>query len=114
MIIIHPVNIKKLKCVYKIEFPDGSFYIGSTSNLHIRIQGYRNAFKNSRGSVNKLLASKSILFNKCHFTVIENVPDESICIKHYEDVWIKKYANNPLILNRSKSAFSNEGMVKSK
>lgn len=111
------VNIKtdtpksKCKCVYVLMFPDGSFYIGSTSNFRGRLSGYRSAFKNSIGNVNKLVAKKWNEFKSATFQIVERV-ENSEDLRHKEDVYIKASVGNPLLLNRSKSAFNNSGMVK--
>lgn len=114
MTYIYPdITDKNRRCVYKLFFSDGSFYIGSTQNLKERIQGYKNAFKNSIGSVNKLLAAKSEQFDTIWFEILEVVsPDQNT--REVEHVWMKRYLGDPLLLNRSKSAFNNSGMVKSR
>lgn len=100
------------KCVYKILFPDDYFYVGSTSNLKKRIGGYRSAYKNSIGNVNKLLASKMIEHGCCYFEVLEMIP-EWFDPYEVEDRWLKKFFSSPLILNRSSSAYNNTGAYKS-
>ena len=94
-------------------FEDGSFYIGSTSDLKNRIGGYKQAFKNSIGSVNKLIAAKVEVFNKIWFEILEIVPAD-VNPKEVEHEYIKKYSPSPLMLNRSRSAFNNSGMIKSR
>jgi len=98
-------------CVYRITFPDGYFYIGSTKNFKQRLSGYRSAFKNSIGNVNQLIAAKSREFDVCYMDIIERVVD-------YHDQYliendsIEDNLGNPLLLNRSKNAFNNSGMTK--
>jgi predicted GIY-YIG superfamily endonuclease len=102
-----------ISCIYVITFPDGSFYIGSTSNFNQRVSGYKSAFKNCIGSVNKLLSSKYSEYQHAYMSILEEISDISM-LKHYEDFHIKTTWDSPLSLNRSKSAFSNDGMVNCK
>jgi predicted GIY-YIG superfamily endonuclease len=109
---IHTPKVKgKICCVYKMVFPDGSFYIGSTSDLRQRISGYRSAFKNCIGSVNKLIQAKAESFNSVEFIIMEEVTDISR-YRFYENKHIIENSKNPLLLNRSRSAFDNSGMIK--
>jgi len=109
---IYPdITSENKRCVYKLSFEDGSFYIGGTIDLLRRIGGYKAAFKYSIGQVNKLIARKAQQYNTIYFTILEVVPNE-LNPKELEDVWIRKFAKNNLLLNRSKSAFNNSGMTK--
>jgi len=112
-IIYSDITDKNRRCVYKMHFEDGSFYIGSTENLSQRIHGYKTAFKNSIGSVNKLIALKAAKFNVVWFTILEIVPPD-IHPRKIEHEIIQKHIGNPLLLNRSRSAFNNSGMIKSR
>ena len=112
LIVGYPVLGPELcRCVYRISFPDGHFYIGSTSNLKKRIGGYRSAFKNSIGNVNKLLAAKLIEHEMCVFEILERVPEEGDCYE-VEDRWLKAKFSSPACLNRSISAYNNTGAYK--
>lgn len=101
----------KARCIYKLVFPDGSFYVGSTTNFRQRMSGYKSAFKNSIGTVNMLIANKARQFNTATFNILLKVPIE-VNLRKAEDDCIKINATNPLLLNRSRSAFNNSGMVK--
>ena len=101
----------KARCIYKLEFPDGSFYIGSTIKFRQRMSGYKSAFKNSRGAVNMLISNKAREFNTATFNILLKVP-EGVNLREAEDEYIKINATNPFLLNRSRSAFSNSGMIK--
>lgn len=98
-------------CIYRITFPDGYFYIGSTKNFKQRISGYKSAFKNSIGSVNKLIAAKCMQFDVCYMDIVEIIFDHHDQYLFENDA-IKINEGNPLLLNRSKSAFDNSGMTK--
>ena len=114
MTFIYPdITKDNRRCVYKLFFEDGSFYIGSTNNLSVRISGYKQAFKNSIGSVNKLIAAKSEIFTTIWFEVLEIVP-LNVHPKEAEHAHIIKNSSNPLLLNRTRSAFNNSGMIKSR
>lgn len=111
---IHDIITKDNKrCVYKLSFPDGSFYIGSTEDLKKRMSNYKSAFIRSIGSVNKLIAAKAQEYSIIWFEILEVVP-EGKNTREPEHKWIRENIGNPLSLNRSKSAFSNAGMVKVK
>jgi len=103
----------KASCIYKLSFPDGSFYIGSTTNFRQRLSGYKSSFKNSIGSVNKLIAAKANEFDVVFFDIMYVVQEheELRCV---ENEYIKSSIGNPLLLNRSTSAFNNSGMIKSR
>jgi len=96
-----------------LSFPDGHFYIGSTTNLRQRISGYKSSFKNSIGGVNQLIAKKAEEFNLVYIEIIDIVP-ESVNPRDVEDVWIKKASDNHKFLNRSNSAYNNSWMTKKK
>lgn len=98
-------------CVYRISFPDGSFYIGSTINFRQRLSQYKSSFKNSIGSVNKLISNKAKQFNVCFMDIIE-VSITPKDVYTLEDKHIKSNIGNSNILNRSNNAFNNAGMVK--
>lgn len=103
----------KARCIYKLSFPDGSFYIGSTGNFRQRLSGYKSSFKNSIGCVNKLIAAKVSLFDTASFEKMYVLKD-SENLREVEDIYIKSSIGNPLFLNRSTSAFSNSGMIKAR
>ena len=103
----------KCRCIYRLSFPDGSFYIGSTTNFRQRLSGYKSNFKNSIGNVNKLVAAKANIFDISFFEIIYRLEDNEQLLE-IEDNYIKANVGNPLSLNRSKSAFNNSGMVKSR
>ncbi len=114
MIFICPdITKHNMRCVYKLQFEDGSFYIGSTCNLRQRVGNYKSAFKNSIGSVNKLLAKKAEDYDIIWVIILEIVP-LTHNPKEYENYWIKSFGHCMNILNRSRSAYSNSGMVKSR
>ena len=101
------------RCVYKLSFEDGSFYIGSTKNLRQRLSSYNQSFnKDNIGSINKLIAKKALIYTEVNFSILEIIPLD-INTKHIEDIYLKENSNNPLLLNRSKSAYNNSGMTKS-
>jgi hypothetical protein len=101
------------RCVYMMQFPDHSFYIGSTVDLKRRIGGYLSAFKNSIGHVNKLIAAKVEKFDEVWFKILLVVPEDEETRTH-EHKFIQQYIGHPLFLNRSKSAFNNSGMIKAR
>lgn len=110
MEIIHPeITENNRCCIYKFTFPDGSFYVGSSINLKVRIGNYRRAFKNSV-NVNKLVCGKLLIFDTVTFSIIQVLdnPDDLLPMedKHIKLLFCDK------ILNRSKSAFGNSFMVK--
>ncbi len=106
------IDSSNRRCVYLMSFEDGSFYIGSTANLKQRISQYKSAFKNSIGSVNKLIAAKIVQHSSVSFFILE-VISSGINPKTREDWWMKLYEGNNFLLNRRKSAFSNAGLTKS-
>lgn len=106
------IDASNRRCVYLMSFEDGSFYIGSTANLRQRISEYKSAFKNSIGSVNKLIAEKVMQYDSVSFFILEVVSSDANP-KTREDWWMKHFEGHSFLLNRSKSAFNNAGLTKS-
>lgn len=95
--------------VYKLIFPNGKYYIGSTSNFKKRVSAFRAEFK--RGySHNKKLAAELSMNESVSFCVVEHIDDFSM-LKHKEDYYLKLCSNDSHMLNRSKNAFSNKGVI---
>lgn len=92
-------------CVYKITFECGMFYIGSSINLYRRAVQYRYNFYN-RHDINKKLKAALNSHNSAVMTILEVCNDEKT-LRDMEDFYIKSNFDNPHILNRSKSAYSN-------
>lgn len=92
-------------CVYKITFDCGMFYIGSSLNLARRATQYRYNFYN-RNDINKKLKAALNSHNSAVMDIIEICTDEK-SLRGMEDYHIKLNFDNPHILNRSKSAYSN-------
>lgn len=96
-ILIHrPLITKNVRCVYKFSFADGSFYIGSTQNLHERLCNYKRNFYT--GIVNKKVAAKLELFKEVVFEIIEMVP-EATSLKEVEQTFIRKFTYDQNMLN---------------
>jgi len=91
--------------VYKITFDCGMFYIGSSLNLARRATQYRYNFYN-RNDINKKLKAALNSHNSAVMDIIEVCSDERT-LREREDFHIKQNFDNPHILNRSKSAYSN-------
>ena len=110
MIINQPdITLNSQCCIYKFEFPDGTFYIGSTVNLKRRIGQYKKAFR-SFTNVNKLICRKLDQFDEVTFSILAIV-DDCGKLKQVENQYITKmYCDK--ILNRSASAFGNSRMIK--
>ena len=113
MTLMFPNTALRLRCVYKIEFPDGSFYIGSTCDFRVRALSYRSMFKRKSSGVNSMILNKVYMFQSAIISIVEEVPN-GVCVKSIEDSHIKLNWDNPLNLNRSRSAYNNTGMVKIK
>lgn len=118
IIVIPAIKICKenKRCVYEIIFPDKSYYIGSTTDIFKRISGYKSAFNNSIGSVNKKLAAKYNEFGTYEIIILDVIPDDvDPKIKEHEYL-IRQYDKEKDVfhemLNRSRSAFNNTGMIK--
>jgi len=75
----------------------------------MRFKVYRNSLKKTYVE-NKKMNECAIRCNSATFEVIEEVLDLTI-LRHREDYYLKMYSDNPNIINRSKSAFSNKGIV---
>jgi hypothetical protein len=114
MEVIKPeITARNKRCVYKMQFPDGSFYIGSTEDLAQRISGYISAFKHSIGSVNRLIADKVYNFDRVEFIIMHIVPEQEPT-RQKENEILKQHIGNPILLNRSKSAYNNSGLIKAR
>lgn len=95
--------------IYKLSFSNGQFYIGSTSNLKIRLGCFATMFKGASKFHNKKMIIAVTESNSAEFEVLEYIFDSSI-LKERETATIKKYFNNPLLINRSHDANSNKGI----
>ncbi len=91
-----------VRCVYRITFDDGRFYIGSTNDLQRRLNKWRQ--KLTGGVYNKKI--KFFVKNKfsCKADVLEYVEDRSKLLER-EDWYIQRNRVNPLLLNRVKGAY---------
>lgn len=94
--------------VYRIDFPSGKFYIGSTLRLFVRIGQYGTQIKAGYPD-NKKFREALIGCDRITFSVLESVPDP-LMTRHREDYYLKLHVDNPKILNRAMSAFSNVGV----
>ena len=104
--LISPIITNENKCcVYKIVFECGMFYIGSSLNLARRATQYRYNFYN-RNDINKKLKAALNSHNSAVLDIVEVCQDEKN-LRDREDYHIKKNFDNPHILNRSNSSYSN-------
>lgn len=62
-----------MKCVYCLDFPDGKRYVGSTTNLKLRMSCHRNV-NNSKKSNPEL--KEAILLGGYEVIVLEQCPDD--------------------------------------
>lgn len=102
------VLLPKLSGVYKLIFPKGEFYYGSTMDLRNKFSDYESAIRNGA----KLTAGmwKAIRANdsmKIEIVAICYNKQEALAI---EDKYIKLFFGNPLLINRSPSAYSSKGL----
>ncbi len=95
--------------VYRMTLDDKWFYFGSTVYLWRRFRKWRTNIKIGFPKNNKI---KNLLphISKVSFEVMEIVANESM-LKVREDLYIKKYWGNELLLNRAPSALSLKGIV---
>lgn len=102
-------EIESLHCagVYKITFDNGTFYIGSTSNFRVRIGVFKSEIRDGYAH-NKRMKKSISESDTATFEVICICPDAE-SVKTKEDFYIKQNCDNPMMLNRSHSAFSNKG-----
>lgn len=104
------INNINRSCVYKMTINQSSFYIGSTTNLIRRITQFKHSLKNkSNRYLNKNICKIIDEFSIVEFSILEIVRDAEL-LRHREDYQIKKNWGNPLLLNRSSSAFGNKGV----
>ena len=98
-------------CVYKLEFSDGSVYVGSTKNYKKRIWVYRGNFSSMVFEV-KNLALAAERSDSCRICVIEkcNECDRVTC----EAKVISEFIGCENILNRGMYAENNKSIVWSK
>lgn len=94
--------------VYKMVFDDGSYYIGSTSNLKQRMWGWK--FKLNKGiDKNHKVTAAFKETTKVIFEILE-VIDDPIFKKLREDGYIKLNIGKPLFLNIASNAYNNKGV----
>lgn len=91
--------------VYKLSFECGMFYIGSSLNLQRRIIQYRYNLYN-RKDINKKLKAALNSHISAKIEILETCSDEKM-LRGQEDYYIKLNWDNPKLLNRSISAYSN-------
>lgn len=99
------INDQNRMCVYRITFECGMFYIGSSLNLARRATQYRYNFYN-RNDINKKLKAALNSHNSAIMDIIEICHNEKM-LRDREDFHIKENFENPHILNRSNSSYSN-------
>lgn len=99
------IDDKNRVCVYRITFECGMFYIGSSLNLARRATQYRYNFYN-RNDINKKLKAALNSHNSAVMDILEVCNDEKT-LRDREDFHIKENFDNPHILNRSNSSYSN-------
>jgi predicted GIY-YIG superfamily endonuclease len=94
--------------VYKISFNSGMFYIGSTGNFQKRLYVFKGEFKKGYAH-NKRLKKELENNTTVYFDIIEIVKNSKSC-KRVEDKYLKKYRDDPCMLNRSTNAKNNKGV----
>lgn len=99
--------LPEIGCVYKVVFSNGCFYIGSTKNLKTRMLAFKSQVHNK--ICNKNIITRCDGLPIIDIQILEPVNNISKLFER-EDFYIKSSINNPDILNRSASAFSNKGI----
>lgn len=102
----HPVITNENRiAVYMITFDCGMFYIGSSINVARRIIQYRYNYYNKK-DINKKVKAALNFHDSATLSLVEICLDEK-SVRDREDYHIKLNFENPKLLNRSKSAYSN-------
>ena len=99
-------QITNNSCVYKLVFDDGSFYIGSTKNMRVRIAKYRYDFKHPERLSFKMYTAFNINKSVSFEIIMITTPINHL---HQENLFIKKYWNDSLLLNTSSDSRKPEG-----
>ena len=103
------VLLPAISGVYKLIFSNGYFYFGSTQDLRDKISHYISDIKSNRKLTKNIwVAIRSSESMKIEIIAICYSKQESLQI---EDRYIKLFLGNPLLLNRSPSAYSSKGLV---
>jgi predicted GIY-YIG superfamily endonuclease len=111
LVIENSSTYKKVICVYKIEFGSGFFYIGSTKNLQQRIFVWNSFFKGVKVSKQSKYFLRYIETEvSVSLTILAKCKSTKLARKA-EDRFLAENKNNPLLINRSKTAFGNKGII---
>ena len=94
--------------VYKITFDSRHFYIGGSTDLRVRFNGWKTRLKSKVPKNKNILALLDECNNVC-FEIVELVIDKTK-VKQREDFFIKDNFLDPLCLNRCPSAYNNKGI----
>jgi hypothetical protein len=93
--------------VYKMIFDTGHFYIGSSKAVKTRFVLWRTSL-NRMNFASKIIADVLPLVTSISFEIVEVVPE--VELKTVETHYIQQHIGNPLLLNRSPTAFDNSGI----
>lgn len=97
-----------LRGVYKIVINDNLIYIGSSVKLRSRFSQWKSILS-GKGKYKGAPAIQKIIpdVKNIQFIVLEFTDKDSLIER--EDFYLKKEAENPLLINQSPGAFSNFG-----
>ena len=93
--------------IYRMDFDTGYFYIGSSKKVKTRFLGWRTLFKNDSFQ-SKMFADAVKSVKEVTVTIIEQPSVDKL--KDRETYHIGLYFDNPLLVNRSPSGFTNAGL----
>lgn len=95
--------------VYKMIFDDGSYYIGSSTNVKQRMWGWKFKLTNGIDKNYKVTAAFKAT-TKVVFEILEII-DDPILRKLREDGYIKLNVGKALFLNIASNAYTNKGIA---
>jgi predicted GIY-YIG superfamily endonuclease len=93
--------------VYRMDFNNGYFYIGSSKKVKTRFLGWRTKFKTNRHS-SKLFEYYTQSATEVTVSILEYASLDNF--KDRETYYIGLFFNDPLCINRSPSGFTNTGL----
>jgi len=93
--------------IYRMDFDTGHYYIGSSKKVKTRMNNWRTIFKYDRFS-SKLLADTLKSVKEVKFIIIEHPALGELLER--ENYHLNLHFDNPLLVNRSSSAYGNIGL----